>query len=41
MATVLDRGIAQGMEKGRAEGRQEIINLLKSGKSIDEIIALG
>jgi predicted transposase/invertase (TIGR01784 family) len=37
MATVLDRGIAQG----RAEGRQEIIDLLKSGKTIDEIIAMG
>jgi flagellar biosynthesis/type III secretory pathway protein FliH len=45
MATVLDRGIAQGIEKGRAEGRVEgkqiIIDLLKSGKTIDEIIAMG
>jgi predicted transposase/invertase (TIGR01784 family) len=28
----------QGMQEGRLEGKQEIINLLKSGKSPEEII---
>jgi flagellar biosynthesis/type III secretory pathway protein FliH len=49
MATSRDLGIAQGRAEGRAEGiregetkgKQIIIDLLKSGKSIDEIIALG
>ena len=28
----------QGEQKGRAEGRREMIELLKSGKSLEEII---
>ena len=32
--------MAKGIEKGTAEGEQNIINLLKSGKSPEEIIKL-
>jgi predicted transposase/invertase (TIGR01784 family) len=39
--TDLASDMATVKDQGRAEGRQEIINLLKSGKSIDEIFALG
>jgi hypothetical protein len=28
----------QGLQEGKLEGRQEILNLLKSGKSAEEII---
>jgi predicted transposase/invertase (TIGR01784 family) len=34
------RGMAKGMAKGRMEGEQNIINLLKSGKSPEEVIKL-
>ncbi|MDR2701791.1 MAG: hypothetical protein LBB72_05105 [Spirochaetaceae bacterium] len=31
-------GMQEGMQKGRREGEQKIINLLKNGKSPEEII---
>ena len=34
----LEQGLQQGLEQGRCSGQQEIIDLLKSGKSPDEII---
>jgi predicted transposase/invertase (TIGR01784 family) len=45
MATVKDigraEGRAEGIREGEAKGKQIIIEMLKSGKSVDEIIALG
>ena len=44
LAEAMEKGMAEGLEKGRVEGRleseQHIINLLKSGKSPEEIIKL-
>jgi hypothetical protein len=34
----IQKGLEKGLEKGRREGEQKIINLLKSGKSPEEII---
>ena len=34
----IQQGIRQGMQQGMQQGKQEIIDLLKNGKSPDEII---
>ena len=34
----IEKGLEKGIEKGRAEEKQKIIELLKSGKSPEEII---
>jgi flagellar biosynthesis/type III secretory pathway protein FliH len=38
LATGLEQGREEGLEKGLATGREEVINLLQSGKSLEEII---
>ena len=40
LAEGMEKGIEKGIEKGRLEAEQNIINLLKSGKSPEEIIKL-
>ena len=35
----IKEGRQEGIEEGRQEERQDVINLLKSGKSLEEIIA--
>ena len=34
----LEKGLEEGLEKGRQEGLKEILDLLKSGKSPEDII---
>jgi hypothetical protein len=36
----MERGRVQGLEQGRQEEKQNIISLLKSGKSAEEILQL-
>ena len=38
MAYAMQKGMQEGMQKGMQKGMQEIIDLLKSGKSPEEII---
>jgi predicted transposase/invertase (TIGR01784 family) len=40
MKGAFDKGEAHGVQKGEARGRQDVISLLKSGKSPDEIIQM-